>query len=194
MNCWNCGSELREGAQYCDRCGRGQAEAGGTSFDVVLTAAGAQKIQVIKALREITNLGLADAKTASESAPVRVLAGASRPEAEAARAKLEAQGASVEVVPAGSGAYPDTPQALAAAPKSGCFIATACYGDYDHPDVLALRRFRDDRLLPSPAGRALVALYYAVSPPLAARLEGMPGPAGFLRRRILAPLARRVRG
>jgi tetratricopeptide (TPR) repeat protein len=45
-----------------------------------------------------------------------------------------------------------------------CYIATACYGSYDHPDVVVLRRFRDERLLPSPLGAAFVRLYYRVSP------------------------------
>jgi len=69
-----------------------------TSFDVVLTAAGAQKIGVIKAVREIKpDLGLVDAKNLVEGAPKTVLAGAKKEDAEAAKAKLEAAGASVEL-------------------------------------------------------------------------------------------------
>lgn len=48
-----------------------------------------------------------------------------------------------------------------------CFIATAVYGDACHPDVQALRRFRDEYLMTNPAGRAFVGLYYRYSPPLA---------------------------
>ncbi len=68
-----------------------------TAFDVILASAGDKKIQVIKAIREITNLGLADAKSFVESAPVKVKEGVSKEEAEAIRAKLEEQGAAVEI-------------------------------------------------------------------------------------------------
>jgi hypothetical protein len=49
----------------------------------------------------------------------------------------------------------------------GCFIATAAYGSYLHPQVKLLRNFRDDYLLTSVPGRAFVAFYYRCSPPLA---------------------------
>jgi hypothetical protein len=76
---------------------------------------------------------------------------------------------------------------------SGCYIATACYGNYDHPDVLAFRRYRDERLLPSPLGRAAVALYYAVSPALVRRFGGNKQLTRALRTRLLEPLANRLR-
>ena len=66
-------------------------------FDVILTAAGAQKIQVIKAVRELTSLGLKEAKDLVDGAPKPVLEKANKEAAEAARAKLEEAGASVEV-------------------------------------------------------------------------------------------------
>ena len=66
-------------------------------FDVVITAAGAQKIQVIKAVRELTSLGLKEAKDLVDGAPKAVLEKANKDAAEAARAKLEDAGASVEV-------------------------------------------------------------------------------------------------
>ena len=66
-------------------------------FDVVLTGAGAQKIQVIKAVRELTSLGLKEAKDLVDGAPKAVLEKANKEAAEAARAKLEDAGASVEV-------------------------------------------------------------------------------------------------
>ena len=66
-------------------------------FDVVLTAAGAQKIQVIKAVRELTSLGLKEAKDLVDGAPKPVLEKANKDAAEAAKAKLEDAGASVEV-------------------------------------------------------------------------------------------------
>ena len=69
-----------------------------TEFDVELIAIGDKKIQVIKALREIDkNLGLKEAKTLAESVPAKVLEGASKEDAEAAKGKLEDAGASVEI-------------------------------------------------------------------------------------------------
>ena len=66
-------------------------------FDVILTGAGAQKIQVIKAVRELTSLGLKEAKDLVDGAPKPVLEKANKEAAEAAKAKLEDAGASVEV-------------------------------------------------------------------------------------------------
>ena len=66
-------------------------------FDVVLTAAGAQKIQVIKVVRELTSLGLKEAKDLVDAAPKPVLEKANKEAAEAAKAKLEEAGATVEV-------------------------------------------------------------------------------------------------
>jgi len=68
-----------------------------TSFDVVLTAAGDKKIQVIKVVREITGLGLKEAKALVDGAPAPVKEGVSKDEAEAVKAKLEEQGAAVEI-------------------------------------------------------------------------------------------------
>lgn len=67
------------------------------SFDVVLTNAGAQKIQVIKVVRELTSLGLKEAKDLVDGAPKPVLEGAAKDAAEAAKAKLEEAGATIEL-------------------------------------------------------------------------------------------------
>ena len=66
-------------------------------FDVILTGAGAQKIQVIKAVRELTSLGLKEAKDLVDGAPKPVLEKANKEAADAAKTKLEDAGASVEV-------------------------------------------------------------------------------------------------
>ena len=68
-----------------------------TEFDVVLTGAGANKLAVIKVVRELTGLGLKDAKDLVESAPKAVKEGASKEDAESIKAKLTEAGATVEV-------------------------------------------------------------------------------------------------
>ena len=68
-----------------------------TEFDVVLAAVGDKKLDVIKAVREITGLGLKDAKDLVESAPKAVKEGASKAEAEEIKAKLEEAGAKIEL-------------------------------------------------------------------------------------------------
>ena len=66
-----------------------------TEFDVILEADGGKKIQVIKVVRELTGLGLKEAKDAVEAAPKAILEGVNKEKAEAAKAKLEGEGAKV---------------------------------------------------------------------------------------------------
>ena len=68
-----------------------------TEFDVVLAEAGAEKIKVIKVVREITGLGLADAKAVVDGAPKTIKEAASKEDAESIKAKLEEVGAKVEL-------------------------------------------------------------------------------------------------
>jgi large subunit ribosomal protein L7/L12 len=68
-----------------------------TSFDVILASAGDKKIQVIKVVRELTSLGLKEAKELVDGAPKPVKTGVSKDEAATMKAKLEEQGATVEV-------------------------------------------------------------------------------------------------
>ncbi len=75
--------------------GAGEAAAEKTEFDVELTEVGAEKIKVIKAVREITGLGLAEAKALVDGAPKVLKEAASKDDAEAAKAKLEEVGAKV---------------------------------------------------------------------------------------------------
>jgi large subunit ribosomal protein L7/L12 len=77
--------------------GDGAAAEEKTSFDVVLTAAGGQKIQVIKVVRAITGLGLKEAKDLVDSAPKPVKEGIAQDEADSIKAQLEEAGATVEV-------------------------------------------------------------------------------------------------
>jgi large subunit ribosomal protein L7/L12 len=75
--------------------GGGEAAEEKDSFDVVLEAAGDQKIQVIKEVRALTNLGLGEAKALVDGAPSTILEGANKDTAEKAKAALEAAGAKV---------------------------------------------------------------------------------------------------
>lgn len=74
-----------------------EAEAEMTEFDVILTEIGPKKIQVIKAVRSLTTLGLGEAKELVEGAPSTVLEAVGKDAAEDAKAKLEAEGGSVEI-------------------------------------------------------------------------------------------------
>lgn len=77
--------------------GGGDAAEEKDSFDVILKAAGGNKIQVIKAVREITSLGLKEAKALVDGAPAPVKEGASKDDAEAIKTKLTDAGAEVEL-------------------------------------------------------------------------------------------------
>lgn len=77
--------------------GGAAAEEEQTEFDAILTTVGDQKIKVIKAVREITGLGLKEAKEVVDNAPKAVKEAATKEEAEEVKAKLEEVGASVEV-------------------------------------------------------------------------------------------------
>jgi large subunit ribosomal protein L7/L12 len=77
--------------------GGGEAAAEKDEFDVVLTGAGDKKIQVIKEVRALTNLGLKEAKDLVDGAPQTVLENASKEDAEKAKAALEGAGATVEL-------------------------------------------------------------------------------------------------
>ncbi|MGN7386240.1 50S ribosomal protein L7/L12 [Sporosarcina sp. SAFN-015] len=77
--------------------GAGEAAAEQTEFDVVLASAGDQKIKVIKVVRELTGLGLKEAKELVDNAPKALKEGVAKEEAEEMKAKLEEVGAGVEV-------------------------------------------------------------------------------------------------
>lgn len=75
----------------------GEAAAEKTAFDVILKSAGQAKLQVIKAVKELTGLSLGDAKALVDGAPKAVKEGASKEEAEAIKSQLEEAGAEVEI-------------------------------------------------------------------------------------------------
>lgn len=77
--------------------------------------------------------------------------------------------------------------------RGKCFIATAACGSPAHPDVGTLRRFRDESLVRSALGRALVRSYYLLSPPIAIAIERHPAVQRLVRSLIVAPAAATVR-
>jgi|SRR5580700_6358292 large subunit ribosomal protein L7/L12 len=72
-----------------------------TSFDVVLTAAGEKRLGVIKIVREVTGQGLKESKDLVEGVPSKIKEGLNKEDADALKAKFEAEGASIEIKPAG---------------------------------------------------------------------------------------------
>lgn len=77
-------------------------------------------------------------------------------------------------------------------PTSGYFIATACYDNYDAPDVWLLRQYRDERLLNTPYGRAFVKAYYFISPSIAKVISRSPSVRAVIIRFLLEPVVRAV--
>jgi tetratricopeptide (TPR) repeat protein len=77
--------------------------------------------------------------------------------------------------------------------KGFCFIATACYGSYDHPDVLVFRNWRDSYLATTNLGRTFITTYYRIGPFLASSIMQLPWLASIIRTAILRPLARLLR-
>ncbi len=110
-------------------------------------------------------------------------------------ANFSTNGTSVPVTePTGGTVYPPTAPVTpvnngggSSKSSSGCFIATAAYGSYLHPQVQLLRNFRDEHLLTNAPGRAFVACYYRLSPPLAAFIARHPLLRGVTRL-ILTPI------
>ena len=90
-------SAVAAGAPAAGGGGAAAAAEEQTEFSVMLTGAGAKKIQVIKVVREVTGLGLKEAKDLVDGAPQVVKAGATKDEAAQIKAKLEEQGATVEI-------------------------------------------------------------------------------------------------
>lgn len=76
--------------------------------------------------------------------------------------------------------------------SEGCYIATMVYGDYDHPQVLHLRKYRDERLLKSRLGRGFVKLYYFISPKLVYLLKDYNGINNCIRK-ILDKIVEKVK-
>jgi len=76
--------------------------------------------------------------------------------------------------------------------NSACFIATACYGSPECPEVRILRQFRDDAMMCSSLGRTLVAVYYRLSPPIAQLLNRHTRLRILVRECIVNPIVKRI--
>ncbi len=97
--------------------------------------------------------------------------------AEAGRAKAEAELAAQNAAKAGKQKQ-----------EGGCFIATACYGDYDHPAVMELRQFRDNYLEKSVAGQMFVRWYYQWSPAFANLIKNSRSLKVIVRFAVIVPV------
>jgi large subunit ribosomal protein L7/L12 len=101
MPCPHCATAVNVGDRYCGDCGHPLAQTASEwtgEFEVILLSAGMNKIQVIKVVRELTGLGLRDAKDLVEGAPNRVLQGLSKAGAESLKRRLEECGATVQLL------------------------------------------------------------------------------------------------
>lgn len=78
------------------------------------------------------------------------------------------------------------------ATKTGCFIATACYGNYDAPEVLVLRQFRDEKLLQNLYGKMFVKFYYSVSPFLTRTISKSDTLKKSVRKYFLEPIVEKL--
>ncbi|WP_425842703.1 CFI-box-CTERM domain-containing protein [Agrococcus sp. TSP3-2-1] len=79
-------------------------------------------------------------------------------------------------------------------PSGACYVATAVYGNYDAPEVVVLRTFRDERLRPTAVGRAFIRVYYRLSPALARHLPKMPTVSAGIRMFLDSLVTRLVAG
>jgi len=76
--------------------------------------------------------------------------------------------------------------------RKGCFVATACYGDYNSPEVKLLRHYRDEKLLKSNFGKVFVQTYYIVSPPVAYLISKSDFLKKNIRHYILRPIINKI--
>jgi len=166
VTCEYCGSQVQLAqASPQEHVSEGQKE----QYKLILQSAGSKKITVIKVLRDITGLGLAEAKEAVDLIPTLIVSGSDREMLELEKMQLEEVGARVQLLKAQDSVQVNHvvrqgTRPLGAEQKSGCYIATAVYGSYDCPEVWTLRRFRDDVLAGTWYGKLFIRVYYASSP------------------------------
>lgn len=213
--CLDCDANVPEGAYVCPTCG-GANFIGSYSADDAQTALDSMQNQ-LKAkehvdrsvqlyLQDRLDEAIAELQAALKIAPLNptahgnmgaVLMKQGKPEEaiawfekalelnpgiEGGASALAQAKAAVRAKPAATASSP------AETPKGACFIATACYGDIDCRQVVALRTYRDRRLATSLAGRLFIRAYYACSPALARRLHAHPRMQSLVRRHLLDPI------
>jgi hypothetical protein len=76
--------------------------------------------------------------------------------------------------------------------KSGCYIATVCYGDEFAPEVVTLKKYRDENLSKSVIGRILIKFYYTFSPSVSEKLKNMPALNNLIKERLLDRIVKRL--
>jgi len=164
-SCEYCGSQMKlENAAPEANISQAQAN----EYKLILVDSGAEKIRVIKIIRDITGAGLAEAKNAADFAPTLIATSSEREQMTLHKSMLENAGATVQLLPVEHFAVvrhtlgEATPKQ--AGEKKGCYVATAIYGSYNCPQVWTLRRFRDDVLGKSWYGRMFIRVYYTSSP------------------------------
>lgn len=167
--------------------------------DLFSLLAKGKKLEAVKLCRDNSNMSLAESKNYIENLQRRgaVAGSAINPEQQSMRS----DSVSWENNSSTSGSGPanrnretqldDIIKQQGLKTRSGCFIATACYGDYDAVEVVVLRQFRDQRLMNSLKGRLFVKFYYAVSPTIARKLEKSERLKKMIRVYLLTPLVNR---
>ena len=189
MICPKCKNPIEDNTTTCEWCGAICVLTDAVmQFDVILISSGRNKLAIVKLVKELTNLGLKEAKDLVDYAPQPIKTNVSKDEADSIKFQLEQRDATVELVKssiqivksANDYVYKQIPQK-----KSGCFIATACYGSYDCTQVLTFRHFRDEYLSQTIAGRMFIRTYYALSPSIAKWLENKHRINTFIRKNFL---------
>lgn len=176
------GCSLKEAKDFADGFDAGQQtfmppSSGKQIEETLLFLLGqGKKLEAIKHYKDNTGNGLADSKAYIEDLEQQAIAYQQPP---VGQSKRDTQ-------------IDDILRAQKPQNKSGCFIATACYDDYNAPEVWLLRQYRDERLNKSLTGRLFIKLYYAVSPGIARQLNKLPKTKLFIRHQLLNRLVNRI--
>ncbi len=218
MKCLDCDADVPEGAYVCPKCG-GASFLGSYAPEDAKTALDSMQDQ-LKAkehvdrsaqlfLQDRLEEAIAELQAALQVAPLNptahgnmgaVLMKQGKPEeaipwfekALELNPGIEGGAAALAQARTAAGAKPAATESSPTEARGGCFIATACYGDIDCRQVVALRTLRDRRLSASWPGRLFIRVYYARSPALARFLLRHPRMQSPVRRYLLDPIVSRI--